>query len=71
VPPIAALPSPSDPSIIAFTAALGAFIQSSWARWYGHDRESRAHAAIDGSYAGTAFGLLAYFVVNAFAILGR
>lgn len=68
--PIAALPNPSDPSFVAFAAAVGAFLQSTWARWNGYDRDSRTHATIDGSYAGTAVALFFYVVTNGSAILG-
>jgi hypothetical protein len=68
--PAAGLPNPSDPSLIAFGAAIGAFLGSAFARWNGYDRDDRTHAAIDGSYQGTAMALFVYIFVNGLAILG-
>jgi hypothetical protein len=69
VPPPGLLPNPSDPSFVAFAAAVGAFLQSSWARLNGYDREARTHAAVDGSYAGTVIALILYIAVNCFVML--
>lgn len=70
MPPIAELPDPSEPSLVAFGAAVGALLGSALARWNGYDRDGRTHAAIDGSYQGTAMALFVYIVVNGLAILG-
>jgi hypothetical protein len=67
--PVASLPDPSEPSMIAFGAVIGAFLGNSLARWNGADRDGRTHAAIDGSYNGTAMALFVYIVANSAVLL--
>jgi hypothetical protein len=64
---IALLPSPSEPSVIAFGAAIGAFFGNSLARWTGADRDGQTHAAINGSYNGIAMALFVYIAANSLA----
>jgi hypothetical protein len=55
--------------VIAFGAAVGAFAGNSLARWAGADRDGQAHAAINGSYNGTAMALFVYIVANGLALV--
>lgn len=68
--PIASLPNPSEPSVVAFGAAVGAFYGSFAARRRGADRDEQTHAAIDWSYNGTAMALFVYIVANGLGVLG-
>jgi len=68
--PIAALPNPADASVIALGATIGGFRGRALARRKGADRDAQTHAAIAGSYNGTAVALFVYIVANGIALLG-
>jgi hypothetical protein len=55
--------------VIAFGAAIGAFAGNSLARWSGADRDGQTHAAINGSYNGTAMALFVYIATNSLAMV--
>ncbi len=63
--PAAALPSFSDPSILAFGAAMGGFLANTMARALGRDHAVRVRWSLEGTYYGTAIVLGAYLLVNA------
>jgi hypothetical protein len=60
--PIASLPNPSEPSVLAFGAAVGAFFGGSLARLSRVDRDGRTQAAVDWSYNGTGVALFVYIM---------
>jgi membrane protein YqaA with SNARE-associated domain len=63
--PAAVLPIPSEPSLVAFGAAIGAFVGSTVAWTLGYDADNRMRWMLEGSYYGTGFALLLYLIANA------
>jgi carbon monoxide dehydrogenase subunit G len=63
--PAATLPSLSDPGILAFGAALGAFAANTVARLLRRGNATRLRWSVEGSYVGTAICLGAYLIGNA------
>jgi hypothetical protein len=63
--PTAALPNLSDPSAVAFGAALGAFFANTVARLMRRGHATRLRWSVEGSHIGTAIALGAYLIGNA------
>lgn len=61
----AVLPNPSEPSVVAFGAVIGAFVGDTIARALRYDADNRMRWTVDGSYCGTGFALLLYLAANA------
>lgn len=64
MPLVAALPDPSEPSVVGFGALIGALVGGSLALITGQDREVRMRWSVDGSYVGTAFTFGLYVLTN-------
>jgi hypothetical protein len=61
---IASLPNPAEPTIVAFGAALGAFIGNAIARVMREEPERRAQRSLDGAFHLTGIALALYLLSN-------
>jgi hypothetical protein len=62
--PSAALPNPSESSVVAFGAIVGGFIGHTAAWVVGGDEDARVRQSVKGSYYGTAIALAVYLLTN-------
>lgn len=62
--PSAALPNPTEPTIVAFAAALGALAGGTIARALRYDADESMRWAFEGSFYGSWIALVGYVIAN-------